>query len=178
MTPRFIALRVLIASLIMIQCCVTGVAGGVATLPSTELKVDILIPPGMPITIDSATVDRRRVGGVLKYRVTNQSDEAVKLVRASLSFYQDGTRANTSYGLGYEWDLPPRSSKEVTTEIGKELAEEELLLIVVSEVEGENSLWKVNWLKLDDAIKNYIEGKPYSLPKTELWEAVKKRDAV
>src|ERR1044072_2638724 len=76
-----------------------------------QLEIKILIPSGFPIHIDSCTLERDGDGRLLKYRITNQSDEQINRGNGGLSFYQDGTRANKSYGLGYDWELLPRSSK-------------------------------------------------------------------
>ena len=54
------------------------------------------------------------------------------------------------------------------------LAKDEGAVIVVSEVESDRSVWKVDRPKLLLAIDRSLNGKPYALPKASWWVAVEK----
>jgi len=140
---------------------------------SQQVAVKIFAPPRMPLSVDSATLENQEGKAVLRFHITNRSNEHIKGAHISLRLYRKNG-AMRSYGLeDQDYSLPPHGDRELTMEINR-IEPEEKALLVLSEVESENSLWDVDSLKLLKAIEGYLKGKPYTLPNALWWEAIKK----
>jgi len=143
---------------------------------SSEPQLRVIVSPGLPIKLVSVIVESKEESPILRYRVTNESNEHIKEGRITVRFYRRDKELITWYVEGTKWDIAPHSSSDIVTDIEKEITRADVVLIVVTQVEGEKSLWKVDSSKLNEAIRNYLRGKPYTLPKAEWWELVEKRN--
>jgi hypothetical protein len=136
--------------------------------------VQVLVPPGIPVSIDSVAIAGADDNCRLTYQLTNHANEKLKRVRISSYIYNPTTLRHRSSGGDDNVDLAPLSRIDRMQEFTRCIREDERAVLVVWEAESEKSVWKVNYAKLITAVARCLQGKRYSVPKASWWVAVEK----
>lgn len=125
------------------------------TLPKGEVKTDLLMPPGPPITISSASVKTLDGRGLseLTFSVVNESDRRVNNLR--LGVFVIGVSGRIKAGEGWKEvvDLEPNSNKNVTATLSSRVVFGDRAIVSVQSVAGEAGVWEVAWPDIFEAVR-------------------------
>jgi hypothetical protein len=167
------ALTLILLSLLCSQFQAEKSAAGDSP-PVHRSDIQVLVPPGMPVSITSPAIEGTEYKCKLTYQLTNNTNERLKRVRLSLEIYNPTSLQKRGPGDEDSVEVAPHSRIDRMLEFTGCMREDERAVLVVWEAESEPSVWKVDYSKLVTAVVRCLQGKPYSLPKASWWVAVEK----
>lgn len=118
------------------------------------VKTDLLLPPGIPVKISSASVKTLDGRGLseLTFSVTNES--ASRLSNLRLGVFVVGVPRHTKAGEGWKEtvDLEPNSTKTVTATLRSKVVHGDRAVVAVQSAAGEAGTWEAAWPDIFGAV--------------------------
>jgi hypothetical protein len=124
-------------------------------VPRGEVKIDLLVPPGTPVKISSASVKTINGRGLseLTFSVVNESGSRISNLR--LGVFVIGVSRRTKAGEGWKEtvDLEPNSTKTITATLNSKVVFGDRAIVAVQSAAGEAGVWEVGWPDIFDAVR-------------------------
>jgi hypothetical protein len=136
------------------------------SLPSsghTQFSTTAVNVPDLPVQITFVGTDDTSDGYSFKFSVANQSNDQIKDVQAYLLAVNESGDVEYAGNKRNPINLSGHQTKDWGFDLGCKLDDNSRVFVVVTEVIGSASSWKV--LKAYETLDAFVDGKAYMLPK-------------
>ena len=125
------------------------------TVQRGEVKTDLLVPPGTPVKISSASVKTMNGRGLseLTFSVVNESGSRISNLRLGVFVIGVSRRMKAGEGWKETVDLEPNSTKTVTATLNSKVVFGDRAIVAMQSATGEAGVWEVGWPDIFGAVR-------------------------
>ncbi|MCA1591273.1 MAG: hypothetical protein LC754_01160 [Acidobacteria bacterium] len=140
--------RILVVSIAVALCalCLTSPQSNMNAASNKEVRTNILVPKGMPVSVEAAGVTTSDGRGLsrLNISVTNESDGDLSGLRLAVFIVSLSGHTKAGEGLKEEVNLPAHSAKAFSATLRSSAIFGDRAVVAVQGVTGEAGTWEVS----------------------------------